>query len=60
MHRIRMMTLPLLLLAGCGSSPDGAQEGAVTEAEAEALDRAAEQLDKQGAAVNLSAPDAAN
>ena len=58
MRRFALMALPLLLLAGCGGSPNDPGEGGVTRAEADALDQAAEQLDQQSALsnTNLSKP----
>ncbi len=54
MRRFALMALPLLLLAGCGGSPNDPGEGGVTRAEADALDQAAEQLDAQSTQQNIN------
>ena len=56
MRRIALMALPVLLLAGCGGSPNDPGEGGVTKAEADELDRAADQLDQQSTLSNASLP----
>ena len=43
-----------LLLAGCGTSSEDPEKGGVTRVEADALDQAAEQLDRQAAAANTN------
>ncbi len=54
MRRFALMALPLLLLVGCGGSPNDPGEGGVTRAEADALDQAAEQLDAQSTPQNIN------
>lgn len=56
MRRNVLMALPLLLLTACGGSPNDPGEGGVTKAEADALDRAADQLDQQSTLSNASLP----
>ncbi|MBX7458466.1 hypothetical protein K3152_09430 [Qipengyuania sp. 1NDH17] len=43
----RLVLLPVLALAACNSSTEGADPGPVTQEEAEALDDAASMLDEQ-------------
>ena len=56
MRRILTLVLPLMLAAGCGGSPNDPGEGGVTKAEADALDRAAEQLDQPEPPPSVSQP----
>ncbi len=56
MRRFALLLLPLVFMAGCGGSPNDPGEGGVTKAEADALDRAAETVDRQQASANLNAP----
>lgn len=56
MRRFAFLLLPLVFMAGCGGSPNDPGEGGVTKAEADALDRAAETVDRQQPSTNLNAP----
>ena len=56
MHRIVLLALPLMLVAGCGGSPNDPGVGGVTKTEADALDRAAEQLDESDPPPSVSQP----
>ena len=53
----RIVLLPVLALAACNSSTEGADPGAVTQEEAEALEDAASMLDEQRMASETPEPE---